>query len=101
MEGDQKSLVHLRTDPLNSLGWPLSRSQSPLVDACNRSANDSSHFSPPPLGLGYYRPARLIPTPTWYLVHHLEGTIYLTLRVCLCQHAPTFLFIQVVRGLHV
>ncbi|GFV69222.1 hypothetical protein TNCV_3861461 [Trichonephila clavipes] len=39
----------------------------------NRSKHGSPHFSPTSLVHGDNSPARLIPTPTLYLVHHLEG----------------------------
>ncbi|GFY05140.1 hypothetical protein TNCV_3270121 [Trichonephila clavipes] len=65
--------VNFQADPLNSLGGSLSRPHSLVIGMCERSADDSSHFTPTPLVLGDNRPASLIPIPTLYLVHHLRG----------------------------
>ncbi|GFS90907.1 hypothetical protein TNCV_3027581 [Trichonephila clavipes] len=68
-----KSPVNFRADPLKSLGKSLPRPQSPLIGERIRPAHGFPHFSPTPLVIGDNRPTRLIPTPTLYLVHHLEG----------------------------
>ncbi|GFX35276.1 hypothetical protein TNCV_100831 [Trichonephila clavipes] len=75
--------------------------QSSLIGVCERSASGSPHFSPSPLVLGDNRPACLIPTQKWPIVHHLEAINHLvtfTLMLCLCPDWLTLLFIKAVCG---
>ncbi|GFW54818.1 hypothetical protein TNCV_2654581 [Trichonephila clavipes] len=65
-------LVNLRANFINPLGLPFSQPQSCLIGECSRSANALFALVQTPLVFIDNMLAHLKPTPTPYLINHLE-----------------------------